>query len=147
MHPLPHYYHVSAIAEPDAPVSLDSGGLPPLSSAPPRDFGGSGDRWSPETLLVAAVCDCFVLTFRAIAKAVKFGWKRLECEGEGTLDRVDGIMCFTGIELQVRLEVSNPADRETALKLLEKTEKGCLISNSLRFAPTLHAHVSVKQAA
>src|SRR3954452_11959435 len=81
MQPLPHYYQVRATAEIDGPVVLDSRGLLDLTSAPPSDFDGPGDLWSPETLLVGAVCDCFVLTFRAIAKAAKLAWTRLECEG------------------------------------------------------------------
>jgi hypothetical protein len=38
---------------------------------------------------MASVIDCFALTFRAIARASKFKWTRLDCRAEGTLDRVD----------------------------------------------------------
>jgi organic hydroperoxide reductase OsmC/OhrA len=58
-----------------------------------------GGQWSPETLLVAAAVDCFVLTFRAIAAASKLPWERLSCNGEGTLDRVDGVTRFTALAL------------------------------------------------
>jgi organic hydroperoxide reductase OsmC/OhrA len=30
-------------------------------------LGGPGGQWSPETLLVAAAAECFILTFRAVA--------------------------------------------------------------------------------
>ncbi len=147
MQPLPHHYQVKATADSDGPVILNSSGLLDLSSAPPPAFDGPGDLWSPETLFVGAVCDCFVLTFRAIAKAAKLAWTNLECAGEGTLNREEGSVRFTGIDLYVQLEVSNPAEKERALMLLERSEKGCLISNSLRRPPVLHAQVLVKQAA
>ena len=54
MQELPHRYSVAAIANPEEAVELQGGGLPSLTSAPPAEFDGPGDRWSPETLLVAA---------------------------------------------------------------------------------------------
>ena len=69
MQPFPHHYAVVAKAETQSDVALEGERLPPIASAPPTEFGGPGDRWSPETLLVAAVADCFILTFRAIAGA------------------------------------------------------------------------------
>ena len=67
MQAFPHQYAVAESATPADDVALDSAALPSIRSAPPEEFGGPGDRWSPETLLVAAVADCFVLTFRGIA--------------------------------------------------------------------------------
>jgi organic hydroperoxide reductase OsmC/OhrA len=69
MHPLPHHYNVSIRAGEEGSVEITSPGLSTLVSAPPVEFGGPGDLWSPETLIVAAVADCFVFTFRAIAAA------------------------------------------------------------------------------
>ena len=69
MQDFPHQYSATALANVEGDVNLQSERLPSLVSAPPSEFGGPGDRWSPETLLVAAVADCFVLTFRAIARA------------------------------------------------------------------------------
>ena len=50
----PHHYKVQAAAKTEGSVALASERLPKLSSAPPLQFGGPGDQWSPETLLVAA---------------------------------------------------------------------------------------------
>ena len=89
MQDYPHHYHVHAEAQPEGSVNLASEKLPPLASAPPLEFGGPGDQWSPETLLVASVADCFILSFRAIARASKFEWKSLSCEVVGTLERIE----------------------------------------------------------
>src|SRR5688572_29896664 len=62
----PHHYAASASTLPEGVVSLESPGLPALSTAAPAQFGGPGDHWSPETLCVGAVANCFVLTFRSV---------------------------------------------------------------------------------
>jgi organic hydroperoxide reductase OsmC/OhrA len=100
-------------------------------TAPPTEFDGPGDRWSPEQLLCAAVADCFVLSFRAIAKGSKFAWSALECDVEGTLNRVEGKSYFTQFVVKARLTVPAGTDRERATKLLEKSDQLCLISSSL----------------
>ena len=57
----------------------EAAALPPIMAASPPQFGGPPGRWSPETLLVAAVADCYILSFRAIAKATKLPWDAIEC--------------------------------------------------------------------
>lgn len=131
MDAFPHQYRVSAGAEPEGAVSLGSPGLTAIASAPPAEFGGPGDQWSPETLLLAAVADCFVLSFRAVATASKFEWIELRCETEGTLDRIDRVTRFTRVRTTARLTVPAGSTEDRARNLLEKAEHVCLISNSL----------------
>ena len=90
MQEFPHHYRVNASAEADGNVTIKADDLPEIVTAPPAEFGGPGDQWSPETLLVGAIADCFVLTFRAIASASKLEWSALECSAEGVLERVNG---------------------------------------------------------
>ncbi len=112
-----------------------------IESAPPKEFGGPGNQWSPESLLTAAVADCFVLGFRAIAAASKYSWLRLESNTQGTLDRVEGQMRFTRFETHAKLHVPQGADVERAKRLLEKAESSCLVANSL--TSTRHLTVEV----
>ncbi len=72
MHPFPHRYIVNAAMRPDGDVPLSTEGVRIIESAPPKEFDGPGNQWSPEALLTAAVADCFVLSFRAIAAASKY---------------------------------------------------------------------------
>ena len=67
MQPLPHHYSVRASGDPEGSVRLASSHLPGLLSAPPKEFDGPGDQWSPEELFLAAVGDCFVLTETPLA--------------------------------------------------------------------------------
>ena len=144
MQPLPHHYAVVAAGDSEGDVALSSDGLPALASAAPAEFGGPGGRWSPETLLVAAVADCFVLTFRAIARASKVPWQSLRCEVEGTLDRVERATQFTGFVVRASLKLPAGANEEQALRLLERAEHSCLITNSLKGASRLEATVEVE---
>lgn len=147
MQDFPHHYAVTASAERDVNVRLDSPGLEPIESAGPAEFGGPGDRWSPETLLVASVADCFVLSFRAIARASKMDWISLRCDAVGDLERVDRVTQFTKFKLRVRLEVPPGIREGKAERLLEKAEHSCLITNSLKASSTLDAEVVVKELA
>ena len=143
MHPYPHHYAVQAAATPEGDVPVSSRGLPDLTTAPPAEFDGPGNRWSPETLLCAAVADCFLLSFRGVARAAKFPWTALRCEVRGVLDRVDGKAQFTQIVVEAALSVPEGTDSDKAAKAMERAEHVCLISNSLVAERRLNATVAV----
>ena len=143
MQDFPHHYRVAASAEHEGNVEISSDGVAALESAPPAEFGGPGDQWSPESLLVAAVADCFVLSFRAIARASKLEWSSLHCNVIGTLDRVERKAQFTGFEVTAELVVPAGTDEAKAQRLLEKAEDACLITNSLIAESHLEATVKV----
>lgn len=143
MKPYPHQYTVEAGADPRGSVSLTSEGLPTIASAPPREFDGPGDQWSPESLLVAAVADCFVLTFRAIARASQLEWSHLHCRAEGTLDRVERETRFVGMRIHAELTLPPGQAEEKGRRLLEKAEATCLVTNSLDLEVELDATVRV----
>ena len=141
MQEFPHRYHVTAAGSAEGDVNLTSAGLPVLISAPPAEFGGPGDRWSPETMLVGAVADCFILTFRAVARAMKLPWDSLSCEVEGVLDRVERVTHFTAFQLRATLTVPPGTNAEPAHRALERAEQGCLVTNSLKAAVHLESTV------
>lgn len=143
MHDLPHNYAVSAAAGAEGNVSLTSPGLADLESAAPAEFGGPGDQWSPETLLVAAVADCFILSFKAIARASKLDWNTLSCDVNGVLEKVERVTQFTGFDIRATLEIPEGSIESKALRLLEMAEKSCLITNSLTAESHLQAEVRV----
>ena|SRR3972149_3353433 len=146
MQEFPHRYSVAAVASVEGDVLLEGDRLPSLASAPPAEFGGPGDRWSPETLLVAAIADCFVLTFRAIAGASKLPWTSLRCDVEGTLDRVERVIQFTGFLVRASLRVPAGTNEEQARRLLARAEQSCLITNSLEGTSHLEAEVEAGAA-
>lgn len=136
MLPFPHHYSAWAIAGADAIVMLHGDRLPPLQSSLPPEFGGSDEFWSPETLLVAAVADCYALTFRGLAGKARLPWISLACHVTGTLDRVEYVTRFVEFQVHARLQVPEGANDDQAHRLLEKADATCLITRSLA-APTV----------
>jgi peroxiredoxin-like protein len=131
MKPLPHHYAVHLGGSPSGHASLSTPGVPGLQTAPPSDYDGPGDAWSPEHLLLASVQACFLFTLRAIARLSKLEFSSLELDASGTVDRQDGVTRFTEIVLRPRLTVAPGTDRERATRILERSKTACLISASL----------------
>ncbi len=92
---------------------------------------------------MAAVADCFILTFRAIAQASRLDWTSLECDVQGTLDRVERATQFTSFKITARLTLPDDSKLDKASGLLEKAEAACLITNSLSADSHLHTEVVV----
>jgi organic hydroperoxide reductase OsmC/OhrA len=83
MKPLPHVYEVALFGDPKNYATLTVEGVPALRTAPPKDFGGPGDAWSPEHLLLASVETCFMFTFQAVAQLPSLTSCRLSFQAAG----------------------------------------------------------------
>lgn len=143
MQELPHHYAVTVAGTASGDIELAGQRLATLYSTSPAEFDGPGDKWSPETLLVAAVGDCLILTFRAIARASRLPWTSLRCGVTGTLDRVDRGLQFTAFEVEACLELPIGVDPDRAQRVLEKAEQNCLISNSIKAPIHLLPRISI----
>lgn len=142
MEAFPHLYTVASKATTESPVTLSCDGVVDLLSVAPKQFGGSGEHWSPEDLLVASVADCYIMSFKALARASKLDWDSIQCEAVGKLDRVEKITRFTEFDLAVALVIPAQGSRSLAERLLQKSKEICLITNSLSAQCTLQAQVS-----
>lgn len=142
MHSFPHNYKVSAQASNQGDVILSADGLTDISSQPPTEFDGPGDRWSPESLLMAAIADCFTLSFRAIAAASKIPFTDLSVEVDGELSMVERKMLFTDVQIAATLVVPSDVDTSRAERLLTMAEQACLVTNSLNVECHLTAKVT-----
>ena len=131
MKPFPHEYDVHLTGGSSGYAVLSTHGVPDLRAEAPADFDGPGDAWSPEHLLLAAVQACFLLTLRLIARASHVDFISLDVDTSGTVDRQEGVTRFTEIVLRPRLVIARGTDPERALRMLDKSEKHCLVSASL----------------
>jgi peroxiredoxin-like protein len=131
MSDLPHQYHVKASASATSTITSQVDKLADLEIAPPENFGGPGNLHSPEDLQTAAVASCFILSFKAIARASRLEWDSLQAVTRGTLDMVERSMQFTEFTTTAKLTLPDGSSRDKAAKLLDKAEKSCLITNSL----------------
>lgn len=112
-------------------------------TAPP-EFGGMEGRWTPEDLLMTALASCFTTTFHAIAGFSKFAYTDLAVEAEATVRKTDSGYGFSEIVIRPRLTIANEEQRETAIRLLQKSEGLCLVSRALAVAPKVEAQIETK---
>ena len=126
-------------------VAESADGLEPLPIAAPPEFGGPKGEWTPEHMLVAATAACLMTTFLAAAEASQLRVLSYEAPATGLLERADDRRYwFPRIEVRPRVRVANDADRERALRLLQKAEAACLISRSLRSSVVVTPVISVE---
>lgn len=129
-----HHYHVSLAWQGERKGKLSSPELPEtiqVATPPPFDKGVSG-IWSPEHLFTASVVSCFMTTFLAIAEYSKLSFSAFSCEATGTLEKIEGKFMMSEILLRPVLTLPNASDKEKALRILQKSEAACLISNSIK---------------
>ena len=129
-----HYYEVAVKWSEDRKGIMSSSVLPlKIEVATPPDFPkGMEGIWSPEHLLVAAVNSCLMTTFLAIAENSKLEFITFDSNAKGKLEIVDGKYMISEVELMPTVTISNEADKEKAIRVLMKSEKACLISNSVK---------------
>lgn len=140
-----HHYEVDLVWTSDRKGTISS---PVLNSSievatPPEFPKGIPGIWSPEHLLVAAVNSCYMTTFLAIAENFKLAFESLDCKAVGLLEQPEGKYLITTVLLKPVLVINDEHNAEKAMRVLEKTEKACLISNSIKATIKLDAVVKV----
>src|SRR5215212_885576 len=96
-------------------------------ATPPQFPKGMENIWSPEHFFTAAVVSCFMTTFLAVAENSKLAFTDFSCASEGKLEQIEGKYLMTEVVLRPSLKLVNEADREKAERILQKSEKACLI--------------------
>ena len=138
-----HHYQVKVEWKKDRVGVASSDVLPTtIEVATPPEFAkGIAGIWSPEHFLVAAANSCLMTTFLAIAENSRLDFKEFNCNAVGILDQVEGKYLMTEVILNPTLVITKEEDKEKALRVLDKSEKACLISNSVKstilFKPTI----------
>jgi uncharacterized OsmC-like protein len=128
-------------------ADVSSPGLPRLEVAPPSQYDGPGDRWSPEHLLLASVEACLLLTFRAVARASRVPFATLSVDTSGTVDKSDGVTRFTEIDMRARLTLPPGADHARAERAMERSKQNCLVSASLSTPVRLEVEIVEERSA
>lgn len=111
---------------------LSAEGMPySIAFSTPPEFHGQAGKWTPEHLIVASMASCYVATFVAIAEISKLEVLNVEASVTGVLEKPEGYLRFTRFVIAPTITLARESDRERALRLVEKAEKGCLIARSL----------------
>jgi peroxiredoxin-like protein len=112
-------------------------GKPDVQVATPPEFKGHEGIWSPEDLFVASANICLMTTFLAVAERAGLAFSTYESAAEGRLELVEGKFQFTTIAIRPIITLKSGDDADKAKELIEKAERNCLISNSMKANVTL----------
>ena len=105
----------------ELPWSISSGDMNTFCSVP-IDFGGTGGGFSPEDLFLQAVINCFVGTFKVMAKLSKISYTNIQVAGKLYVDKnLEGKVCMKSINLAIEIAGSDRPER-----------LGTLVSKALR---------------
>lgn len=132
-----HYYHVDVNWQMDRKGKLCSPELskengPCIEVATPPEFPkGMPGIWSPEHLFTAAVSSCLMTTFLSIAENSKLNFSSFSCQAKGKLEQMDGKFMMSEVILEPTVTIVDEKDEAKTLRILEKSETACLISNSV----------------
>ena len=81
-------------------------------------------------------------TFLSIAENSKLEFLSFHCTSKGKLEQVEGKFMMSEIILEPTITIKEEKDRERAMRVLQKSEAACLISNSVKskitMVPTIH---------
>lgn len=106
-------------------------------ATPPQFSKGIPGIWSPEHLFTASVSSCLMTTFLAIAENSKLDFKAFACSSKGKLEQKDGKFLMTEVILEPVVTITQKEDKDRALRILQKSEAACLISNSIKSKVTM----------
>ena len=116
----------------DHEVAAD--GRPTLLGSADRAFRGDPDRWNPEDLLVAALSECHMLSYLALAAAEGLVVTGYDDTATGSMTtHADSGGEFTEVVLHPVVQIADPADRERARALHSRAHEVCFIARSVSF--------------
>ncbi len=112
--------------------------------AMPPEFGGEEEKpWTPEHLFLSSICSCFLTTYLAFSKKNNFEFVNILCDAIGQIEVVNGKYKFTNINIYPKIFIEDESLKEDANFILEKTNKYCLISNSINATIYYHSEIIV----
>jgi organic hydroperoxide reductase OsmC/OhrA len=140
-----HIYSTALYWSQERKGVLSSGGLPDIEVATPPEFPkGHPGIWSPEHLFVAAAEVCLMTTFLAIAEKSRLDFSAYSSQAEGTLEKTAAGYLVTSILIRPRVVISDQAQSDRAMKIIEMAEKHCLISNSMKSEVSIAPEILVE---
>ena len=107
----------------------------------PDVFGGDKDQWNPEHLFLASIVSCYMTTYMSFAKKLSFDIAHFACHAIGQVTVADSRLEFTRITVYPKIYVAKHELYQKASLAMEKTQKYCLISNSVSAEIVYHGQI------
>ena len=142
---LKHSYEVNLQWNSERKGTLSSPVLPTqIEVATPPDFPkGMKDIWTPEHLFIAAVNSCLMATFLSIAENSQFKFISFECNAVGIVEKINKKLAVTEITLKPKVIIQSTEHEEQLKKILEMSERECLVSNSITTKISLEPIITI----
>lgn len=100
-------------------------------TAIPPEFGGLGGGFSPEDYFALALLNCYLATFKVLAKNSNVQYRSITTEGKLIVDRNDeGFPVMK--EFFLKAEITGAEQADKTKRIAEKTSQSCLIHRSVK---------------
>lgn len=106
-------------------------GVPPVPVSAASEFRGDGRRMNPETLFVASLATCQMLTYLYVAARQGIAVTAYADAATGVLALKDGRLRMTSVTLRPAIRLAAGTDVEQARALIEKAHQDCFIGQSI----------------
>lgn len=113
-------------------------------ATPPEFPKGMEGIWSPEHLLLASLSGCLMTTFLSIAETSKLEFIQFKNHATCTVDKIGGKYAITKIILKPELTIPGTQKPDKAKRILELSEKACLVSNIVKLEIRLEPKIIVE---
>jgi len=109
-----------------------SDGKPGIGISTPPEFGGPEGFWTPEDLLTSSVASCVLTSTLFFAEKGGIGLRSYKSKSTGTMEKTPAGLAITGVKIEVSIELEDAGQEAEIRKAVERAEKTCPISNSLK---------------
>lgn len=112
---------------------IEFAGKAPITASSPAVFNGDDAQHNPESLMIASLMSCHLLTYLAVCERAGIRVLSYEDRATGTLAIKDGKMRMVEVVLRPRVQIADGAQIERALASHGKAHANCFMSNSVNF--------------
>lgn len=102
-----------------------------LSIGTPKEFGGKGLGASPEHLFASSLLECFIGTFRVVAKRSNFKYNSIQGEATVTVDNDEEGNPWMK-EVQIHVKINTDASKKKQDSIVHVTLDNCFIHKSVK---------------
>ncbi len=107
----------------------------------PPEFDGPGSGLSPEDLYALALQNCFLATFKVFAEKSRLAFQNINIRANLEVDRDESGRPWMA-RIHMNIVLNGISQKETALRILERTSQSCMILNSVRTEKTFHFEIT-----
>lgn len=133
MNKYPLSFKSSASATPGISTTWETqaANFPKIVCSIPKEFFGPNTGYSPEDLMIMAVINCFIATFKVFSEKADLLFEKIDGNGTLIIDRLStGLVGVSALTLDFIL--LNPSDTAKAEVILNEAKKACLMANVLK---------------